>query len=121
MRWDCKKRRDGSVEVKMIVTSAELETIQSAMEGKDDEGLSQIAFGFVGGLKPPKIKPPKLPKIKPPQITPRRKARYCITCGDGTRHNIQAYGDVHAIAIGAAKCGSFSMQNGRCKEEEVDE
>jgi hypothetical protein len=109
----------------MSVEPAEVEGIQAAIDNKDEKTLSLMALGLAG-FRLPKIKPPKIkpPKIKPPKIKgPKagRKARYCITCGDGTKHDIQAYGDLHAIAIGAAKCGSFSMQNGRCKKKKKDE
>lgn len=47
-----------------------------------------------------------------------RKAKYCIDCNDGRGgREIEAYGDAHAIAIGFAMCGSFSMKSGRCKPE----
>ena len=44
-----------------------------------------------------------------------RKAKYCVTCSNGHRETIEAYGDIHAFTIARSMCGAgFGIYSGEC-------
>jgi hypothetical protein len=82
-----KKHADGSIELSVQFTREEASAVQASA---DDPRI----FGS--------------------------KSEYCVTCTSSTGpvgppETIEAYGDVHAHAIAFAKCGTYSLQSGRCK------
>jgi hypothetical protein len=102
MTHSAKTLPDGSLQVTSIYSKEDLENAKTeiaALEKKAPLGLDNVddpAPQFLG-------------------ISFERKTSYCVSCPNGFRYTIWAYGDIHAFINAIDKCGpAFSMSKGAC-------
>ena len=88
---------DGSLEVVTTYSKEDLDRAKVEVKAAESlDGIGDAQPQFLG-------------------ISFERKTDYCVTCADGSRHTILAYGDMHAFINAVEKCGNgFSMHKGAC-------
>jgi hypothetical protein len=96
MTYSSKLLENGSLEITTTVSREELELANTEAKAADVFDAAAPQPQFLG-------------------ISFKRKTPYCVTCPNGVRTTINAYGDIHAFFMAFNQCGgAFQMSKGVC-------